>query len=68
MTVILSMNIASAADKAIEAKNTALVLYPAALAAVRHSHLKKPLSAITSTIIIIPVMKKTVSQFMPGRA
>ena len=66
ITVMLSMNIAKTAESIMEVKNTGTILKFTILAIDTHSHLKKPVRAINSTISIIPAIKIIVAQCIPA--
>ena len=66
ITVMLSMNIAKTAESIMEVKNTGTILKFTILAIDTHSHLKKPVLAMNSTISIIPAIKIIVAQFIPA--
>ena len=65
MTVMLSMNIASAADSVMNATRILTGSYLTALARVRQSHLKKPACPMPSIMTIIPPMNRIVAQLIP---
>lgn len=65
MTVMLSMNMDSTAERTIKRMNRGAGLKWTIRASRMHSHRKKPLSAMPSTITIMPAIKSMVSQLMP---
>ena len=65
ITVMLSINIESSAAITMNVKNSGIGLYRTMRASAMHSQRKNPLSAMPSTITIMPAIKKMVSQLMP---